>query len=163
MRVPFESLPADARLWIYAAERPLTPAEQERLLEAVDEFIGQWTAHGHPLAAARDLRHGQFLLVGVDESQEGASGCSIDSMTRTLGALERQLGVELQNHAPVLYRVPEGIARASRPVFGDRAKAGEVTPDTVVFDNSLTRVGDLADRWEVPARDSWHGKAFFGG
>jgi hypothetical protein len=61
----------------------------------------------------------------------------------------------------VLYRTPDGVARMPRPAFGERARAGEVTPDTIVFDNSLTRVGDLADKWEVPARASWHGKAFF--
>jgi hypothetical protein len=161
MRVPFTTLPADARLWIFAAERPLAPAEQERLLAAVDGFIDQWKAHGHALAAARDLRYGQFLLLGVDESQEGASGCSIDSMTRTLATLEQQLGVELLNHAPVLYRTPDGVARAARPTFVERARAGEVTPSTIVFNNTLTRVGELADQWEVPAGTSWHGKAFF--
>jgi hypothetical protein len=82
-------------------------------------------------------------------------------MTRTLGELERQLGIELLNHAPVLYRTGGRVARAARPAFGELAKSGGITPDTIVFDNSLTRVGDLADRWEVPASASWHGKAFF--
>ena len=162
MRIEFSSLPADARLWIFAAERPLADAEQQSLLAVVDAFIDQWKAHGQPLAAARELRYRQFLLVGVDESQEGASGCSIDNMTRTLATLERELGVELLNHMPVLYRTPQGVAREPRPAFGSRVRAGEVTPDTIVFNNTVTRVGDLADKWEVPARASWHGKAFFG-
>ena len=161
MRIPFSSLPPDARLWIFAAERPLEPAEQDRLLAVVDDFLDQWKAHGHPLAAARELRYRQFLLVAVDESQEGASGCSIDAMTRSLAELERQLGVELVNHAPVLYRTADGVARTPRPAFGERAKAGQVTPDTIVFNNTLTRVGELEEKWEVPARASWHGKAFF--
>src|SRR4026209_1560262 len=104
MRIPFSSLPADARLWIFAAERPLSPDEQDRLLGVVDEFLDQWKAHGHPLSAGRELRYGPVLLVAVDESQEGASGCSIDAMTRSLSELERQLGVEIANHGPVLYR-----------------------------------------------------------
>jgi hypothetical protein len=162
MRIPFSSLAPESRLWIFAAERALTPDEQTRVLAVVDEFLDQWRAHGRPLAAARDLRYGQFLLVGVDESAEGASGCSVDGMTRTLAALERQMGVEMLSHAPVLYRSAEGVVRVPRPTFGERAKAGEVTPDTIVFDNSLTRVGDLAHKWEVPASASWHGKAFFG-
>jgi hypothetical protein len=161
MQIPFSSLPADARLWIFAAERPLGPAEQDRLLAVVDGFLDGWRAHGHPLAAARELRYGQFLLVAVDESQEGASGCSIDAMTRSLSELERQLGVELVNHAPVLYRTSGGVARTTRPAFGERVKAGEITPETIVFNNTLTRVGELANQWEVPARASWHGKAFF--
>jgi len=161
MRISFSSLPTDARLWIFAAERPLSPDEQDRLLGVVDEFLDQWKAHGHPLSAARELRYGQFLLVAVDESQEGASGCSIDAMTRSLSELERQLGVEIANHGPVLYRTSDGVRRATRQTFADRVRAGEITPETVVFNNTLTRVGDLTDQWEVPARASWHGKAFF--
>ena len=161
MRIPFSSLPADARLWIFAAERRLSADEQDRLLGVVDEFLDQWKAHGHRLSAARELRYGQFLLVAVDESQEGASGCSIDAMTRSLSELERQLDVELVNHGPVLYRTTDGVTRTTRAAFGDRVKAGEIAPETIVFNNTLTRVGDLADQWEVPAHASWHGKAFF--
>ena len=56
MRVPFTEMPPDARLWIFAAERPLSDTEQESLLAVVDEFLEHWAAHGAPLAAARDLR-----------------------------------------------------------------------------------------------------------
>jgi hypothetical protein len=149
-------------MWVFAAGRALAADEQERLLRAVDEFLDDWKAHGRPLSCARDLRHGQFLFVAVDESAMGASGCSIDSMMRTLSALERELGVELVNHGPVLYRAGAEIRREMRPAFAARAARGEVTPDTIVFDNTLTRVGDLqAGRWEVPAREAWHGRAFF--
>jgi hypothetical protein len=162
MNVNFDRMPPDARLWVFAAERRLTAGEQERLLDAVDEFLDGWKAHGHPLSCARDLRHGQFLFVAVDQSTAGASGCSIDAMVRTLTALERELGLELVNHGPVLYRAEDGIRREMRPAFAARAARGEVTADTIVFDNTLTRMGDLqAGRWEVPARESWHGRAFF--
>src|SRR5919112_955984 len=133
MRVPFSELPPDARLWIFAAERPLSDTEQGSLLAVVDAFLDQWAAHGAPLAAARDLRYGQFLFVAVDESNAGASGCSIDAMTRVLAALEHQLGVQLVDHTPVLYREGERIARLDRPAFAERARRGEVTRDTIVF------------------------------
>jgi hypothetical protein len=163
MRVPFASLPPHARLWIFAAERPLDAAEQDRLLGAVDAFLDAWKAHGEPLAAAREFRYDRFLFVGVDESNAGASGCSIDAMVRTLTALEQELGLELVNHGPVLYRAGDAIARADRSAFAGLARRGEVTPDTVVFDNTLTRVAELSEgRWEVPARDAWHARAFFG-
>jgi hypothetical protein len=162
MNVDFDRLPPDSRLWVFAAERRLTSGEEQRLLAAVDEFLEGWKAHGRPLSCARDLCHGQFLFVAVDESATGASGCSIDSMVHTLTALERELGVELVNHGPVLYRADGGIRRESRQAFAARAARGEVTPDTIVFDNTLTRVGDVrAGRWEVPARESWHARAFF--
>jgi hypothetical protein len=163
MRVPFDEMPPDGRLWIFAAARPLTPEEEQMLLAAVDVFLDQWAAHDVPLAAARDLRYRQFLFIAVDESRTGASGCSIDAMARVLSRLEHETGIEIVNHGPVLYRSAEGIARVDRPAFAERVRRGEVSPATVVFNNTLSRVGELQDgRWEVPARDSWHARAFFG-
>jgi hypothetical protein len=162
MIVDFSHLPPESRLWIFAAERQLSAAEEQRLLETVDEFLRNWKAHGEPLAAGRELRHGQILIVAVDESAAGASGCSIDAMVRVLAALERELGLELLNHAPVLYRTEAGIQRADRAVFAELTRSGAVSPDTVVFNNTLTRLLDVqAGRWEVRARDSWHARAFF--
>jgi len=155
-------MPPDARLWIFAADRPLAAEEQQTLLEAVDAFLDEWAAHGVPLAAARELRYGQFLFVAVDESRTGASGCSIDAMTRVLADLERRLGVELVNHAPVLYRGGSSVVRLDRAAFTERVRRGDVAPDTIVFNNTLSRVGDLSTKWEVAARDSWHARAFFG-
>jgi hypothetical protein len=159
--VAFDALPPDARLWVFAADRPLAGETRERLLESVDAFLSQWSAHGHPLTVARELRYDRFLLVGVDEASAGASGCSIDAMLRTLGELERALAVQLLDHGPVLFRRGDAIERLPRPDFAALARRGGVSPDTVVFDNTVTRVAELREgRWETPARASWHAKAF---
>ena len=50
----------------------------------------------------------------------------------------------------------------SRSEFRQAARDGTVTPDTLVFDTTLTSLADLrAGRFERPARESWHGTAFF--
>ena len=159
--VPFDRLPAAARLWVFAAERPLDADERARLFRVVDEFLSNWKAHGAALTSARELRYDRFLLVGVDEAAAGASGCSIDAMVHHLEALERALGVALLDHGPVLFRREEAIVRLPRSEFAELARRGDVSPDTVVFNNTVTRVGDLREgRWETPARDSWHARAF---
>ena len=156
-RISFDELPPDARLWIFAAGRPLSADEQTRVLGAVDAFIEQWSAHDRPLTTARDLRHDRFIFVAVDERAAGASGCSIDALVRQMKGLEATLGVELVNHGPVLYRDGGGIARVERHEFIELAEAGRVDPGTVVFDNTLTTVGAVREgRWEVPAGESWH-------
>jgi hypothetical protein len=161
-RIPFDRLPSDARLWIFAAERPLSPDESRGVLAETDAFIDQWTAHGVPLTAGRDLRYNQFVLVGVDERAAGVSGCSVDALVRRMQQLEHILRVELVNNTPVLYREGETIERVSRERFAELAASGTVGPGTRVFDNTLTRVGDLlAGKWEVKAGDSWHKRAFF--
>lgn len=161
-KIPFSELPDDARLWIFGSGRPLDEAEERRLLDAVDRFLDGWKAHGTPLSAARDWRHGRFLLVAVDESTAPPSGCSIDSLVHLLKELEEDLGVVLVDNSPVWFQQGEEVRRASRAEFLARVGAGEVGPDTVVFDNTVIRVGALRDgEWEGPARESWHGKAFF--
>lgn len=161
-QIPFDQLPSDARLWIFAAERPLSTHESARVLAETDQFIAQWVAHGVPLTAGRDLQHNQFVFVGVDERAAGVSGCSVDALVRRMQQLEGHLGVELVNNAPVLYREGDTIERVSRDRFAELAASGTVGPNTRVFDNTLTRVGDLeAGKWEVRAADAWHARAFF--
>jgi hypothetical protein len=161
-RVPFDELPSDARLWIFPAARRLSSEERQVVLAEADAFIAQWSAHGVPLRGARDVRHDQFVLVGADERGAGISGCSIDALVRRMQRLEVTLGVELTNNAPVLFRDGDVITRVPREEFGALAAAGTVGLDTLVFDNTLTTVGEVRDgRWEVRARQSWHARAFF--
>ncbi len=75
--------------------------------------------------------------------------------------LEQQIGVELVNHAPVVFRHGEEIRRVPREEFAALASAGTVGPETTVFDNTLTRLGDVrSGRWETPLSNSWHARAF---
>lgn len=149
-------------MWIFAAGRALDAAEQERLLAQVDRFIGQWAAHDVPLTAGRELRYDRFLFVAVDQRTAGPSGCSIDALVRRMKELEQELGVALVDHAPVVFRAGDEIRRVRRDQFAELASAGEVGPRTTVFDNTLTRLGDVrAGRWETPAANAWHARAFF--
>lgn len=161
-RISFDQMPPDARLWVFAASRTLDPDESQSLLETTDAFLDQWVAHGQPLTAARDWRHRRFLLVAVDERRAGVSGCSIDALVRGLRDLESRLRVQLIDNAPVLYRTGTEIHRVSRADFSELAQTRQVSPETIVFDNTVATVGALRDgRWEVPAMESWHGAAFF--
>ena len=161
-RADFDHLPSEARVWIFAAERSLTEPEQVQLLSEVDRFIDQWGAHDRPLTAGRELRYDRFLFVAVDQRKAGPSGCSIDALVRQMKALERDLGVELVNHMPVLFRQGAAIVRVPREAFAKLATAGDVDPETTVFDNSVTSLGEVrAGRWETRAADSWHARAFF--
>ena len=161
-RHAFDRLPDSARLWVFAASRPLQAGEREALLAAVDDFLDQWNAHRVPLDCARDLRYDQFLIVGVDQEAAGVSGCSVDALVRSMKGLGQELGVDLVDHASVFYRDGAAIQRATRDDFAEAATRGAVTPDTCVFDNTVQTAGALrAGGWEAPAGRTWHARAFF--
>ena len=161
-RIAFAQLPADSRVWIFSADRVLSNDQQTQLLASVDGFLAQWGAHDMPLTAGREIRYDRFLFIAVDQQRVGPSGCSVDALVRQMKTLQQELGVELVDHAPVIFRRGDEIARVAREEFLALVADGEVSLDTTVFDNTLTRLGDVRDgRWETNAARTWHGRAFF--
>jgi hypothetical protein len=155
--VSFDQLPDDARVWVFASDRPLTGAHAERLLTTVDGFLARWSAHGQPLTAARDWASDRFLAVAVDQRDAHASGCSIDGLFRTLQQLGPELGASLVGGGRVHYRDAGGAVRTvARHEFSEGAARGDVTGDTLVFDPTVTTAADWRQRFERPARESWH-------
>ena len=156
-RVAFDTLPGDARVWVFGAATELTPTATERLLDAVDDFLGQWNAHGDALVCGREWRDGRFLAIGVDQSTAGASGCSIDGLFRTLARLEPELGTSMLGGGRVYYRDVDGRVNATtRSAFNQLARDGRIGPDTPTFDTSITSASAWREQFERPARESWH-------
>ncbi len=160
-RVNFDDLPSHGRLWVFPSSRVLSDDEAGALLEAVDDFLEGWAAHGAPLRSGRNWVEGRFLVVGVDEDAEAPSGCSIDALVNQLRALGSEIGADLVDHGPVFYRDEDGVQSTSRADFRAMVGQGHVGPETRVFDTTLTRIGDLRETGlERAAGDSWHAKAF---
>jgi hypothetical protein len=151
-QVPFDRLPDDARVWVFAAPHPIDAGAATAVLEAVDAFLHDWNAHGHPLLAGRDLRDSRFLAIGVDQSAAGASGCSIDGLFRVFKDVESRLGVNLMPAGRVFWRGGDGTI-----VAGSRAEfASNATASTAVFDTTVASAGEWRRAFERPASSSWH-------
>ncbi|SRR5581483_4788906 len=155
--VPFETLPDDARVWVFGAAAPVDEVDARKLLAAVDGFLIQWKAHGHPLTCAREWRDDRFLVIGVDQRTEGASGCSIDGLFRMLQGLERAIGTTMVGGGRVYFRDTQGLVHAvTRAEFEAMARRAELGVDTPVFDTTVTTVGQVRTAFELPAKKSWH-------
>lgn len=160
--VRFASLPDAARIWVFGASQPLVGRDAELLIARADDFVRGWQAHGAPVVGACDWRYDHFLLVAADEEATGVSGCSVDSLFRSLRRAEAELGAALLDSSPVWYRDQAGAVRStSRAEFRELASRGEIHDWTTVFDNTVGTVGALrAGEWERPFAESWHGRAF---
>lgn len=150
--VPFETLPATARVWVFASDRPVVGEQAELLLGTVDTYLATWRAHNQPLTVARAWRDDRFLAIGVDQSDAYASGCSIDGLFRALQALQSQLGASMIGGGRVHYRDASGAIRTvSRDDF---SRLGD--PATRVFDATVATVGEFRERFEIDAANTWH-------
>jgi hypothetical protein len=157
--VPFDRLPDDARVWVFAASDALDGQHAATLLREVESYLAQWKAHGEPLTCSRDWREGHFLAVGVDQSTAGASGCSVDALFRILHRLQSTLGTSLVGGGRVFYRDHLGQVKAvDRAALEALAARGEIDERTAVFDTSVTTAATYRTRFEVPASESWLSK-----
>ena len=162
------SLPGDARVWLFAADRDLDATAGETLVEQVRRFTEGWQSHGRPVAAAAELVHDRVLAVAgaisTAELNAGVSGCGIDAMTHAVDAAAEALGIRWLEGLDVAYHDGSAWRVAQRGEFRSLARAGAVTPETMVLDLTADTVEALrACGVARPASEAWHGVAFWVG
>lgn len=160
-RTALPYLSDDASIWIFGASRRLNESEQEQILETVDRFLAGWSSHGAPVTGAREFRDGQFVIIGAEKDID-MGGCSIDRLYGVMDAVGRELEVTLVDSDLVFHRDEDGaVCAMARGAFRSMASRGEVHAGTPVFDPTITQMAELRNgRFEVPAAESWHGRAF---
>jgi hypothetical protein len=154
--VPFENLPDASRVWIFGSDRPLSEEGTTALLKGVDEHLANWKAHGEPLTVGSQFRDNRFLVIAVDQSTAGATGCSIDGLFRVLQGMEPKIGASLVGGGKVFYRDSQAAVQSTtRDQIPSLVQSGAITKDTVVFDTSLTDLGAFRSGFEKRAKESW--------
>jgi hypothetical protein len=146
-----------SRVWVYTVNRPLTEAETVFAQKNLDAFCQQWTAHNQALLAKAEVFENQFVILMVDESQAGASGCSIDKSVHFLEQLGEEIGADFFERMRFAWVDETGKLRfASRPEFVTLARAGKIGNETLVADTLVQTKAQLVEKWLVPVSQSWH-------
>jgi hypothetical protein len=161
MYIPFRKMANHSRIWVYQADRKLNKVELTFVNDVLEKFCEQWNSHGSLMPSSFDIRFDQVIILAVDESSLGASGCSIDSSVRTLKTIEQELGINLLDQGKV------GILNAERTLqvsqaLGIKSKVTEgiIQADTIVLNPVVQRKSDLENNWLISAKDSWLNKFF---
>ena len=158
MVTDFIKLPDDSRIWVYQANSKLSDEEVQKIEEQTREFLTQWTAHGTELEAGFEVKYNRFIVIGLNQANASASGCSIDASVRFIQSLEKQFELDLLDKMNVTFYNGPYIAHKSLEDFKKMAKSRSVSPNTVVFNNLVNTKAEYEEHWEVPAKDSWHSR-----
>ncbi|MDR6945052.1 ABC transporter ATPase [Mucilaginibacter pocheonensis] len=149
-----------SRVWIYQADKKLSDQEVQQIQQELDDFTISWTAHNAQLKARAEIRYNRFLILIVDESQAGASGCSIDKSVHFMKQLEQRFNISLFDRFNLAYRDGKEVRSLPRHAFEDMLKQGKINTETIVYNNMVQNVGELETKWEVPFKHSWHIQLF---
>jgi len=160
MLCDFKELADNSKVWIYQSNREFTMGEVEEIEAVLEDFISTWKRHGDDLKASYQIRYNQFIILAVDESFNGISGCSIDASTNLMKQIENKYQVELFNKMNTAFKDGENINIVSLVDFQKYAKAQKIHPKTTVFNNMAATKKELETIWEVSADESWHSRYF---
>jgi hypothetical protein len=158
MLVDFNTLPEESRVWIYQANRSFTPEELSEIETKLDVFIQNWTAHGSDLQAGYLIKYKRFIVLGLNQNLNAATGCSIDASVHFIQQLEKAYNVDLMDKMNVSYKQGDFIAYKPLADFKTMAKQRAVSKNTIVFNNLVNNIAEFKGNWEVPASESWHAR-----
>ena len=153
-----DSLSPASRVWIYQSNEPFPTDKIDFIRQNVKAFCKQWISHNNQLKADGEVLHNRFVVLSVDESQAGASGCSIDKSVHFIKALERELNVNMFDRMRFSFQNEKGIQTVSSEEFGGLYQSGTITDETLVFDNLVKTKADLEESWLKPLKNSWHAR-----
>lgn len=152
MFVSYTSLPTNARVWIYQADRPLINAEHDIISTLLKSFTEEWMVHGQPMDASFGIRYNRFILLAANDQ---ASGCSIDSSVRAIKEIGARLGVDFFNRQQVCFK--KGDEVFSLPLMGlkEAFANGKIDASVYVFNNLVDTKAAVEENWLQQAGNSW--------
>lgn len=160
MYLSFDQMPDFSRVWVYQADHKFTESAEILIRERMTRFCEGWNTHGNLMPTSFEILENQILVLAVDESKLGASGCSIDSSVRTLRELENLLQINLTDQGKISLKKPSGELSVI-PALGvkSRVTSGEIDLMTAVINPLIQTKADLKNLWQ-PVRNSWLNKYF---
>lgn len=160
MLVNFQDLPETSRVWIYQCNRSFSDIENNEISQKMSEFLTSWTAHGADLKAGFEIKYKRFIIIGLDQNLQTATGCSIDASVHFIQKLEQEYLVDLMDKMNVTYKQGDFVAYKPLKDFKTMAKNRAVSKKTIVFNNLVQNKAEYLEHWEVPAEESWHSRFF---
>ncbi|TXC81443.1 hypothetical protein [Luteibaculum oceani] len=149
-------LPDRSRLWVYLIDKKLEGEDLAFASNQLLAFMQNWKAHGTDLVADFDIVDGQLLIIGVDEENQNATGCSIDSQVRFVQDLGGKLDVNFfDRQLLALYRNNK-FKVISFDALNKGLENGKFAQTDKVLDHLIQSLGDLRKTGIKPLSESWH-------
>ena len=149
MLVDFDILPEESRIWLYAAENALSKDKQDYILKVISEDLKGWNAHKASLTAGVTILENHFIVIALDESENAASGCSIDTLQNTIQKIEKELSITLMNRLNVFCEIEGQIVCIPSFKLGSTVRS-----DTPFYDLTILTKSDL-NTYLKPLSEGW--------
>ncbi|WP_342084600.1 hypothetical protein [Dyadobacter sp. OTU695] len=160
MYIPFSDIDFQARVWVYQANRELTPQETGIITETLKASLDTWEAHGKPLTASGKIFEHRFIVIAVDERDELPSGCSIDKSVHWLQEIGQRMNIDFFDRSLAFLDDNGHVQTIPVPKIKQAVINETILPNTTIFDNQVATKAQWMNRWKIPASNSWLNRYF---
>jgi hypothetical protein len=152
-----EKMSENSRVWIYQSNRQLSTNEVETIKSKGDIFIKNWTSHEKQMNATIEVVQDVFVIVALDESIAGASGCGIDKLVKFMQVIGSELKIDFFNRLRIAYLNSQGkvdfFNASSIDVLMEK---GILNNDSIIFCNhEVSNINEMKTNWKQRIRESW--------
>ncbi len=157
MLVPFHDLKSEDKIWIFQNEITLDPKTEQKISSDIEQFINSWSSHNETVYAGYQILYGHFLILGAKLKLGHPSGCSIDKLTHLMREIDQKYDLDFLKATGLLAysNAKNNIQFVPFAKIKDAINKGIINLETLIFDNSLTNLGQFTETWQLKAKYSW--------
>jgi hypothetical protein len=148
-------LPGTAKVWVYQSGRKFTEGEAKTITSKLRQFVAQWTSHKSGVVGDGALLYDLFIVFMADEEQVAVSGCSVDSSIHFVKELGHEYRTNFFDRWHITYMKGNEVIGSHRNDFEKLLETGEITDNTIVFNNLVHNKTDFETKWQIPYQQSW--------
>jgi hypothetical protein len=147
-----------SKIWIYFSSAPITGDKKDFISSKLEHFCQEWTAHNKQLKSSFDIVDEHFIVLCVDESQNTATGCSIDKSVHVLKEISSFLDVNLFDRMLLPFHNGNGVEYCHFQDISELYKNKSINDETVFYDLSINFLSDLQTDFKLPLKQHWLSK-----
>ncbi|QTE21743.1 ABC transporter ATPase [Polaribacter cellanae] len=158
MLVEFDSIPEDAKVWIYPSSRKFYANEIEEVERKVKNFVETWKAENEDFKASYKILYNRFIILTADDITTTLTSKDIDTSVVFIIELQQTYNVALLDKMNVCFKQGKFVQYKELKDFKKLLKNKAVTAKTIVFDNLITTKQEFENHWEVAIENSWYSR-----
>lgn len=158
MRVDFEKIPDESRIWVYQSNVDFTESDIHYINNKSSVFVDNWMAHNMELQASFRIMYNRFLVIAVNEEYNPIGGCSIDYSLQLVKDISKNINKNLLDRLLVSYRKGSIIESITLKELKNNLRSGSISTETVIFNMTVNTKKELNNNFEIKLSSSWLSK-----
>ena len=158
MLVDYQTIPENAKVWIYPSSRKFYDTEIEGIRQKITSFLSEWKSTEETFKASFQFLYNRFIVLFADDTENPLTNPDIDASVLFILQLQQEYEVELLDKMNVCFKQGEYVQYKDLKDFKKLLKNKAVTGKSIVFDNLVTTKDEFENYWEVPISESWYGR-----